>query len=65
MPENEFEKEVKQKMQELTLTPSGKVWETVSVNIGQQKKIQKKTAIIFYLFVFFINCINFFNSCMY
>ncbi len=38
MPDNEFEKQVQQKMDELQLRPSGQVWEEVEKRIRKEKK---------------------------
>jgi len=46
MPANEFEKKVKQRMDELKLAPSGEVWEQVELRIRKEKKRRR---IIFWL----------------
>src|SRR5258708_5254010 len=38
MPENEFEKKVQQRMEELEFTPSGEVWKEVEYRIRKEKK---------------------------
>jgi hypothetical protein len=38
MPENEFEKKVQQRMEELKFTPSGEVWKEVEYRIRKEKK---------------------------
>ena len=47
MQENEFEKEVQQKMDELKFSPSAEVWKNVSAVIEKRKKDRKIFAIIF------------------
>src|SRR5260221_13813806 len=46
MPENEFEKKVQQRMEELEFTPSGEVWKEVEYRIRKEKK---KRRIFFWL----------------
>ena len=53
MRENEFEKEVQQKMDELKLTPSDAVWSKVSVTLTKQKK-RRKTLVLFFIFLGFL-----------
>ncbi len=49
MPENNFEKRVQQKMEELKLSPSAEVWEEVEKRIRKEKKRRR---IIFWFFLF-------------
>ncbi|MCW3092728.1 MAG: hypothetical protein JWP81_3797 [Ferruginibacter sp.] len=49
MQENNFEKQVQQKVEELTFDPSGEVWQKVSVAIGKQKNDRHIIAIILLL----------------
>ncbi len=64
MPENEFEKQVKQLMEELRFSPSAPVWEKIKKSIGEKKR---RILPIFFLFIvaailggyFFYNDINF------
>ena len=53
MRENEFEKEVQQKMEELKLTPSDAVWSKVSVTLTKQKK-RRKILVLFFVFLGFL-----------
>jgi hypothetical protein len=47
MPENEFEKQVQQKIDELKFDPSAEVWENVAAAIAKRKKERWGLAIIF------------------
>lgn len=49
MQENNFEKKVQQKMDELSLSPSAEVWQKLSVNIARQKRDRRFFIIIFLL----------------
>jgi hypothetical protein len=50
MPVNEFEKQVQQKMEELKLTPSEKVWQEVEYRIRKEKK--RKRILFWFVFLF-------------
>ena len=52
MAENEFEKQVQQKMEELKLNPSGEVWKNVEVQIRKEKKRRWLLFFLLFLFVF-------------
>lgn len=49
MPENNFEKKVQQRMEELKLQPSGTVWENVYEKIRKEKKRRR---FVFWFFLF-------------
>ncbi len=54
MKENNFEKQVQQKMDELKLNPSEEVWQKVSVAIAKGKNVRRIFAIVF-LFLLLIS----------
>jgi hypothetical protein len=53
MAENEFEKKVQQKMEELKLNPSDEVWKNVEVQIRKEKKRRWLLFLLLFLFIFF------------
>ena len=48
MPENEFEKQVKELMEELHFSPSAPVWEKIKKRISEKKR---RVWPIFFLFI--------------
>ena len=54
MPENEFEKEVQQKMDEFKLRPNDAIWKTVSAKIVQQKGRSRKVILTIILLCCFL-----------
>ena len=54
MPENEFERDMQQKMEGLSFSPSEKVWDTVSTAIQQQKKNRKKIFLVILFLIFLL-----------
>jgi len=63
MQENNFEKQVQQKMDELSMSPSTEVWQKLSVSIAKDKKDRRFFAIIILLFLLFSTTLYFiFNN---
>ena len=54
MPENEFEKEVQQKMEGFKINPSNEVWNKVYPEIVQHKKKKKRIALYFIVLFFLL-----------
>ena len=54
MPENEFEKEVQQKMDGFKLNPSNEVWNKVFAEIAPHKKRKKRIALYFIVLCFLL-----------
>jgi len=52
MAENEFEKQVQRKIEELKLNPSGEVWKNVEVQIRKEKKRRWLLLLLLFLFIF-------------
>ena len=57
MQENNFEKQVQQKTDELKLKPSDEVWQKVAVAIAKRKSDRRVFAIVFLLLLFISSAI--------
>lgn len=55
MEENKFEKQVRQKMDELKLNPSGSVWEHIKIRIEKRKSRRWELLIFFFLFALLLS----------
>jgi hypothetical protein len=55
MEQNNFEKNVQQKMDELKIAPSDSVWKNVEKRIGGKQKDRKVIFILFFLFLFLLS----------
>ncbi|MEO6843615.1 MAG: hypothetical protein ABI184_00505, partial [Ginsengibacter sp.] len=55
MEQNNFEKNVQQKLEELKIPPSDAVWDNVEKKIGKKKRDRRLIFILFFLILFLLS----------